>query len=140
MKPVFFCLLVAGIMALGGTSRAQQAMAAYYVELGYEDYFNSRGAALTDAAAVLQQDRANFHRFGIRHFGDESDPFFGDRATRAAIPDLFRAGPNQGYVQNVLSGGWPGYSSTWLIQVCGNGRAIQYLVVDPADGDGYSDC
>ncbi len=137
MKSIVLACLVAG---LAGGAQAQQMMAAYFAELGYEDYFNSRGAPLTDAAAVLQQDRANFHRFGIRHQGDDSDAYFGDQGSRAAIPNLFRAGPNGGYVQNALSGGWPGYSSSWLIQVCGDGRAIRYLVVDPADGDGHSSC
>lgn len=140
MKPFLWTSILATLLSLGATAQAQQAMAAYYAELGYEDYFNSRGTPLTDAAAVLQQDRANFHRFGIRHSGDASDPFFGDQATRAAIPALFRAGPNRGFVQNAISGGWPGYASSWLIQVCGDGRSIRYLVVDPADGDGYSSC
>lgn len=139
-KPACFRLLVAGGIFLGGMVHAQQVMAVYYAELGYEDYFNSRGVPLTDASAVLQQDRANYHRFGIRHGGDETDPFFGNQGTRAAIPNLFLAGPNGGYVQSALSGGWPGYATSWLVQVCGNGRIIQYLVVDPADGDGYSDC
>ncbi len=139
MKPYLGPFLVAGTLTLSAPAQAEQ-LASYFTELGYQDYFNSRGMALTDAAAVLQQDRANFHRFGLRHPGDEPDPYFGNQQTRAAIPELFRAGPNRGYPQNVLSGGWPGHASQWLIQICGGAGYVTHIVVDPADGDGYSDC
>ena len=131
---------VALSICLGAPLNAQNLVASYYTEIGYEDFFNSRGAPLTDVGAVIQQDRANFHRFGIRHAGDEGDPYFGNKSWRAAIPDLVRAGRVDTYLRNLLGRGWQGYSSNWLIQLCGSGGQITHIIIDPADGDGYSDC
>ncbi|GHE87255.1 hypothetical protein GCM10016455_03860 [Aliiroseovarius zhejiangensis] len=115
-------------------------LASYYTTIGKEDFFNSRGQPLRDVGAVVQQDRANFHRFGLRHPGDEADPFFGDRAMRARIPDLVHAGGVDRYLQTLLGGGWQGHAQTWLVQICGAGGRVTHLRIDPADGDGYSDC
>ncbi len=52
-------------------------LASYYATIGREDFYNSSGSPLRDVGAVVQQDRANFHRFGLRHSGDETDPYFG---------------------------------------------------------------
>ena len=122
------------------TAFAGPNLASYYTTIGKEDFYNSRGAPLKDVGAVIQQDRANFHRFGLRHPGDETDPFFGDRAMRAKIPDLVRAGGVDRYLQEVLGRGWQGYDQTWLIQICGTRGGVTHLRIDPADGDGYSDC
>ncbi len=128
------------LACLASPALPDERVAAYYTEFGYEDFFNSRGTALLDVGAVVQQDRANFHRFGIRHNNDESDPYFADRATRATIPDLVRAGPVDAYLQGVLGQGWQGWSFNALVQVCGNGTWLTRIIIDPADGDGYSSC
>lgn len=60
-------------------------MATYSAHLGSEDYFNSKGVRLTTMAAIIAQDRANFHRFGVRHKHDSADPLFSKRAARAQI-------------------------------------------------------
>lgn len=74
---------------LAGASVAQdQPIGGYLTLLGAEDLTNSSGVRLTSAAAIIAQDRANFHRFGIRHQDDQSDPWFHSRGHRAAIPSL----------------------------------------------------
>ena len=119
---------------------ADPNLAAYYTTIGKEDFYNSKGAPLKSVGAVIQQDRANFHRFGLRHAGDETDPYFSNQATRAMIPDLMRAGGVDRYLKKLLGNGWQGYSQTWLIQICGTPERVTHLRVDPADGDGYSNC
>ncbi|GGA05060.1 hypothetical protein [Neptunicoccus cionae] len=115
-------------------------LASYYATIDRQDFYNSSGAPLKDVGSVIQQDRANFHRFGVRHSGDESDPYFGDRAMRARIPDLVRAGGVDHYLRQLLGRGWQGYSQTWLIQICGTPGRITHLRIAPADGDGYPGC
>ncbi|MEP2981747.1 MAG: hypothetical protein ABJN39_10680 [Sulfitobacter sp.] len=119
---------------------ADPNLAAYYTTIGKEDFYNSKDAPLKSVGAVIQQDRANFHRFGLRHAGDETDPYFSNQAMRAIIPDLVRAGGVDRYLKTLLGNGWQGYSETWLIQVCGTPGRVTHMRIDPADGDGYSDC
>lgn len=121
-------------------AHADDQVTAFYIELGREDFFNSRGTALRDVAAVIRQDRANFHRFGIRHPGDQSDRFFGNVGFRQAIPSLVNAGNLDSYLRGTIGAGWKGYNSGWLIQLCGASGQLTRMLIDPADGDGYSSC
>ncbi len=123
-----------------GAVSADSQVASFYIETGREDFFNSRGVPLKDVAAVIRQDRANFHRFGIRHPGDESDPYFSANGFRQSIPDLVNAGNLDGYLRGVLGQGWQGYGASWLIQLCAQGDELTRMLIDPADGDGYSSC
>jgi|GEM_PF-1452117 len=133
-------LLPAFTLMMTQAAFAAPNLASYYATIGREDYYNSSGVPLNDVGAVIQQDRANFHRFGLRHSGDDTDPYFGDRAMRAKIPDLVRAGGVDRYLKDLLGSGWQGSSQTWLIQICGASGQVTHLRIDPADGDGYSDC
>ena len=58
--------------------------------LGTEDLFNSKGTRLGSAAAIIRQDRANFHKFGIRHQYDQADPWFGTVSGRNGMERLVR--------------------------------------------------
>lgn len=133
-------LIPAIVLSTTQAASAEPNLAAYYTTLGKEDFYNSKGAPLKSVGAVIQQDRANFHRFGLRHAEDETDPYFSNQAMRTMIPDLVRAGGVDRYLNKLLGNGWQGYSQTWLIQVCGTPGRITHLRIDPADGDGYSDC
>ena len=136
----FRYILPAITLMMAQTAFADPNLASYYTTIGREDFYNSNGGALKDVGAVVQQDRANFHRFGLRHSGDEADPYFGDQTMRAKIPELVRAGGVDQYLKKLLGSGWPGHSQTWLIQICGTPGRVTHLRIDPADGDGYSDC
>ena len=77
-------------------SQAQQLLESYVAELSERDHFNSAGQRLTTAAAIIRQDRANFHRFGLRDPGDEDDKFFADEGNRGALKGcLSVVEPNQ---------------------------------------------
>jgi len=102
------CILVLAIAIAAcapSMAQAQQAIASYVARLSTADHFNSNGERLTSAAAIIRQDRANFHRFGVRDPEDESDPFFADQDNRAALEQMLergRAAP--GVIDRVVNG------------------------------------
>lgn len=82
------------MVATSGAFAQETRIGSYMAMLGPEDLTNSSGVRLTSAAAIIAQDRANFHRFGIRHTFDESDPWFSGRGHRMAIPSLVQMSPS----------------------------------------------
>jgi hypothetical protein len=131
-------LVAAALAALVTTSAsAQTVIEAYYAELSQRDMFNSSGVRLTDLGAILQQDRANVHRFGKRDPGDELDPFFANRELRARIPGLYARGDTDPLIARIVTGGSP---LAVLVLLCGGRAQPEYLVVDFADGDGNRGC
>jgi lipase chaperone LimK len=102
------CILVLAIAVAAcapSMAQAQQVIASYVARLSAADHFNSNGERLTSAAAIIRQDRANFHRFGVRDLEDESDPFFADQDNRAALEQMLergRAAP--GVIDRVVNG------------------------------------
>ena len=54
----------------------------YIARLSSTDHFNSKGKRLRSAAAIVQQDRANYHKFTERDLDDKSDTMFSDRINR----------------------------------------------------------
>lgn len=85
---------------------AEEVIAEYLTWLDAKDTVTSKGVKLGSFGAVLAQDRANYHRFGIRQELDTSDPVFSDREMRAKLPQLYQAGsPVESYIlQDVMSG------------------------------------
>jgi hypothetical protein len=73
-------------------SRAQELVESYVAFLSEADHFNSNGQRLTSAAAIIRQDRANFHRFGVRDPQDENDTFFADAGNREALERMLENG------------------------------------------------
>jgi hypothetical protein len=72
--------------------RAQTLVESYTAFLSEADHFNSNGQRLTSAAAIIRQDRANFHRFGRGDPGDEGDRFFASIDNRAALERMLERG------------------------------------------------
>ncbi|WP_371153583.1 hypothetical protein [Jannaschia sp. 2305UL9-9] len=126
-------------LAFGATqARAYDQLAYYITTIGPEDLRNSRGARLGSPAAVVQQDRANYHRFGIRHAGDEWDPVFSDRGLRAMIPAAVQVfGAYHGEMEALMQSGRPFRIGVF---VCGTPRQVQNVfVLTPSIGD-FSGC
>jgi hypothetical protein len=85
--------------------RAQQLLERYVAQLSERDHFNSSGQRLTTAAAIIRQDRANFHRFGLRDPADEDDTFFADEGNRAALERLLERGRAEpGVIARIVNG------------------------------------
>ncbi len=73
-----------GIFLPPVTAAAESLMVEYYTTLSPRDTYNSGGAPLNDVCAIVQQDRANVHRFGNPD-GDRLDNFFTSSERRAMI-------------------------------------------------------
>ena len=89
------------------SGNAQQLIGSYTALLSDADHFNSRGQRLTTAAAIIRQNRANFHRFGIRSPEDQDDPLFGDERNRAALEQMLDRGQADPSVTNRIVNGPP---------------------------------
>ena len=142
MKKLFKNIL--GFAMLAPTmSLADDLIADYFVELGPQDFYNSSGVRLSSTAAIFQQDRANLHRFGIKHGGDTLDPVFSSREMRAQIPALLSRGNVAAWADvagyDPAKAARTGYAD-YRVAVCGRNGAVTYMFIDYADGDAYGTC
>ena len=78
----------AGLVALPGAAQACRGdfLGAYNTVISGRDLFASDGLRLTGVGAILQQDRANYHRFNRRDRGDGYEELFMSAESRALIP------------------------------------------------------
>ena len=88
---------MAALAALFGLASASAASAQgivdeYCTKVSRNDKVASDGYALTDAASILRQDRANYHKFGIRDPGDQGDSTFKSAKARSRIPAMLDNG------------------------------------------------
>ena len=63
----------------------------YVARISDRDHYSSRGNHLNKTSDILQQDRANYHRFGIRDSEDEWDSYFSSRRHRSQMGYLLLA-------------------------------------------------
>lgn len=66
---------VIGILCLPSLIEAA-SIVSYHARLSEQDHRDSAGRRLTSVAAILSQDRANYHRFHKRDPNDQGDSFF----------------------------------------------------------------
>ncbi|WP_346914485.1 hypothetical protein [uncultured Roseibium sp.] len=99
MKRVLRQLTAAAVLAAGlagaslsGAQAQGPLLETYVAFLGTADHYNSRGARLSEPWQIIRQDRANFHKFGIRDQGDESDRFFSSVANRGRMERMILNG------------------------------------------------
>jgi hypothetical protein len=99
-------LMLVGCMTFNSQlAQAQQLLETYQAFLSERDHFNSTGQRLTAAAAIIRQDRANFHRFNLRDPGDQDDVFFADMDNRAALERLLERGTAEpGVLSRIVNG------------------------------------
>jgi hypothetical protein len=127
-----FSTLACGLicaLALGwaGAASAQQLLAEYTTYLSPRDRYNSQGVALTTVGAILQQDRANYHRFGRRDDLDMYDPYFGSAEVRAQIPAYFQQGP--GIDRNLANWIFGPDGAYVFVRIWGNFGRIAFIEV-----------
>jgi hypothetical protein len=116
---------------LGGPAVAQDLIAEYFASISPQDMYNSSGERLRDWCAMIQQDRANYHRFGLRDDSDQGDPIFASRAARAAIAGNCQVAPGSEYVAARLQNGSGNY--VW-VRVYGYGDRPLVVVVSEGAG------
>ena len=103
-------------------------LASYSAVIGAEDFNSSTGKRLTALGDVLQQDRANFFRFGISQPGDAPDPFFADRDMRARIPGMVVVFGGAGRLEDLVRAGRPFHVE---VLICGTNGQPAWLGVIP---------
>jgi len=99
---------------------AQALIGSYVAQIGREDLYNSNGQRLGEVWQIIRQDRANYHRFGIRHRGDEWDPFFADANNRATLEQLVQRSNPDPYTRRMILGG----NVTVFVEMFGHGNRI----------------
>jgi hypothetical protein len=106
MRKACILVLAIAIAACAPTlAQAQQLIASYVARLSVTDHLNSNGQRLTSAAAIIRQDRANFHRFRIRDPEDQDDPFFADQGNREALEQMLERGRAEpGVIERIVNG------------------------------------
>lgn len=81
-------------------AKGQGPLETYEARLSGRDHYNSQGVPLTTAAAIIRQDRANYHQFGLRDPEDQWDNFFRTVANRARMEQMLgRPGAIDPYVR-----------------------------------------
>ncbi|MEM6586583.1 MAG: hypothetical protein AAF692_12600 [Pseudomonadota bacterium] len=99
--------------------------ATYYAYIGEPDLYNNDGKRLTEPWQVLRQDRANFHRFGVSHSGDQSDPFFTLGSNRAIMERMVANGRIEASAGRRIVQGDVGVR----VEIYGNGTSGQRIDV-----------
>jgi hypothetical protein len=93
------------VSAIGPTLAQSEPLETYYAELGRWDHFNSNGERLRSAAAIIRQDRANYHKFHRRDVGDTGDSFFSRAENRARLESMLNRGhADPGVIDRIVNG------------------------------------
>lgn len=79
-------------MASAQSASSLTPVAEYVAFIGDADLYSSNGERLSAPWQVLRQDRANYHRYGIRQAGDQGDPLFDNIEDRALMEAYVRDG------------------------------------------------
>lgn len=90
----------------------------YVARLGAADHFNSSGERLTQAPAIIRQDRANNFVFEKRDLEDQADDFFGLKDNRETLENLLESGRSSPDTLNEIVNGTP----LVLVNLCKGNR------------------
>jgi hypothetical protein len=109
MNKIACALLVCCSVLSVSTAAMAQAdpVESYCATLGEDDHFASDGYRLDNAAAIIRQDRANYHKFGIQDPSDENDSIFGSVANRARLEAMLRNGSIDRATERAIVRGTP---------------------------------
>ena len=88
MRTTIRAAILAALAAV--PAAAEGNVTRYTAFIGIEDLYNSNGDRLTKPWQILRQDRANVHRYNIRHSGDQRDSYFTTLETRSSMERLLR--------------------------------------------------
>lgn len=124
MKALLALLTIVFAYALS-SARAEELVEQYVAVLSERDHFNSKGGRLTDAAAIIRQDRANYHKFGMRDRGDSGDNFFADAANRDLLERMLNRGSSSRSAINAIVNGTP----VVLVQIFKSGSGQDFVNV-----------
>ena len=80
------------IIGLSFVSANAEYIGSYTARLAKVDHYNSHGVRLYNAAAIIRQDRFNYHIRNIAQKGDTWDPFFGKKYNREILQKMLSNG------------------------------------------------
>ncbi len=123
LTPLALCLTLATPVA------AQELVGSYVAYISRDDLYSSKGTRLREPWQVLRQDRANFHRFGIRQAGDETDSFFASKENRGIMERMIMNGSIDPAAARILTQG----GATVFVRIYGSGSrgtSVRVTVVD----------
>jgi len=101
-------LLQITFLVLGANIASALEFEAYETYISKNDLVSSRGVPIKTAGGILQQDRANYHKFKKIDDGDTSDGgFFSTAANRAKLASMIDGltGPDSETKKLILKGG-----------------------------------
>ena len=105
MKLLRAAITVLTTALFSATALGDDLRETYVARLSTRDHFNSSGGRLDSAAAVIRQDRANFHKFGRRDAEDEDDAFFASARSRDLLEKLLERGSaDRGAIRAIMTG------------------------------------
>src|ERR1700720_3721220 len=105
IRTLILALTLGAAMIAATPGRAQELIESYTAFLSEADHFNSNGQRLTSAAAIIRQDRANYHRFGRRDPDDQDDMFFANAENRDALERMLERGQaSPGVLSRIVNG------------------------------------
>ncbi len=102
---ILMAAAAAAFVLAGAPAAKAQMLDSYTAYLGADDHYNSNGQRLTQPWQIIRQDRANFHRFGIRDRGDQGDSFFASAANRARMERMIQNGHIERSAANAIVNG-----------------------------------
>ncbi len=100
-------LIATSLLGTAATAAADNLRESYVAFLSSRDHFNSNGERLTNAAAIIRQDRANYHKFGKRDKGDEGDRFFASAQNREILERYLKRGTSTPGALSAIVNGTP---------------------------------
>ncbi|SHO80979.1 Mll7437 protein [hydrothermal vent metagenome] len=103
MKKLLLIFILLGLNFL----YAQNPREIYMARISENDKYNSRGMRLNSVAAIIRQDRANYHKFYIRDRGDSTDDFFSSKRNRGILERMLRRGYISRATRNAILYGNP---------------------------------
>lgn len=104
MKKIIF---LTSLLLVSFASYAESPVETYTARLSSEDHFNSDGERLTSVAAIIRQDRANYHKYKIRDNEDQYDSLFADKGNRARLEAMLNRGFISKATKNAILNGTP---------------------------------
>ena len=84
-----------------------EPLESYTARLSANDHYNSDGERLKTVAAIIRQDRANYHKFNVRDNEDQGDRFFADKNNRDRLESLLKKGHLDKETQERILNGTP---------------------------------
>ncbi len=129
-------LAIPGAAGLAAPAVAGGPGAAYCAYIGAADRRSSRGLPLRRVAAILRQDRANVHRYGVTQAGDTVDTRFADYRARDEMEKLLEAGRIEPTVRRAIRRG----DVTVVVEILVSDDVLRALRVDIAPSDRLDRC